>query len=154
MTIQEEEQERENERRANLDRDRYDLTNIVKQAIVVRRDLEMRKGKIGAQASHASQEFIWQQGSVYTDFGPVFKMTLTDEQVRWRATGHRKVVLGVSDEAELFAIRDAALAAGLTVHVICDEGLTQIAAGSYTCLAIGPHFSNLIDPITQHLRLL
>lgn len=35
-----------------------------------------------------------------------------------------------------------------------DAGHTQIEAGSKTVLAVGPAFSNEIDPITSHLKLL
>ena len=129
----------------------YDLTNIVKQAIVVRKDLKMKPGKIGAQVSHASQEFIWQQGVVFRN---CFEMNVTEEQVRWRQTGHRKILLAVNSEEELLAVRDAALAAGLTVHVVCDEGLTQLEPNTNTCLAIGPHFATRLEPITQGLKLL
>ena len=131
----------------------YDLTNIVKQAIVVRKDLKMKPGKIGAQVSHASQEFIWQQGTGH-GLGHYFNAVLSDEQIRWRQTGHRKILLAVNSEEELFAVRDAALAAGLTVHVVCDEGLTQLEPNTNTCLAIGPHFATRLEPITQGLKLL
>jgi len=130
----------------------YDLTNLVKQAIVVRKDLGMGKGKLGAQASHASQEFIWQQGAVVG--GATFEMSLTAEQIRWRATSYRKILLAVNSEAELFAVQAAAMDAGLTVHMVCDEGLTQIEAGTFTCLAIGPHYAERLEPITQRLKLL
>lgn len=130
----------------------YDLTNLIKQAIVVRKDLGMGKGKLGAQVSHASQEFIWQQGAVFG--GAAFEMTLTAEQIRWRETGYRKILLAVNSEAELFAVRAAAMDAGLTVHIVCDEGLTQIEAGTFTCLAIGPHHTERLDPITKGLKLL
>lgn len=129
----------------------YDLTNIVKQAIVVRKDLKMKPGKVGAQVSHASQEFIWQQGVLFRN---AFEMNMTPEQIRWRQTGYRKILLAVNSEVELFAVRDAALAAGLTVHVVQDEGLTQIEPGTFTCLAIGPHFATKLEPITQGLKLL
>lgn len=34
-----------------------------------------------------------------------------------------------------------------------DAGHTQIKAGSKTILAVGPAFSNEIDPFTEHLKL-
>lgn len=130
----------------------YDLTNLVKQAIVIRKDLGMKAGKIGAQACHASQEFIWHRSQELAEAG--LDWSMTDEQIRWRKTGYRKILLAVNSEAELFAVRDAAVAAGLTVHVVCDEGLTQLEPNTFTCLAIGPHYAERLDPVTKGLKLL
>ena len=43
---------------------------------------------------------------------------------------------------------------GVNTHLIEDAGHTQIKAGSKTVLGVGPAFSDLIDPITKHLKLL
>lgn len=42
---------------------------------------------------------------------------------------------------------------GINMYLVEDAGHTQIKAGSRTVLAIGPAFSNEIDPITEHLKL-
>jgi PTH2 family peptidyl-tRNA hydrolase len=42
---------------------------------------------------------------------------------------------------------------GINTHLVEDAGHTQIKAGSRTILAIGPAFSNEIDPFTEHLKL-
>lgn len=46
-----------------------------------------------------------------------------------------------------------ALKIGINTYVVEDAGHTQIKAGSKTILAIGPAFSNEIDPFTEHLKL-
>lgn len=46
-----------------------------------------------------------------------------------------------------------ALKIGINTYVVEDAGHTQIKAGSRTILAIGPAFSNEIDPFTEHLKL-
>lgn len=43
---------------------------------------------------------------------------------------------------------------GINMYLVEDAGHTQIKAGSKTILAVGPAFSNEIDPITEHLKLL
>ena len=43
---------------------------------------------------------------------------------------------------------------GINTYLVEDAGHTQIAAGSKTVMAIGPAFSNEIDPVTEHLKLL
>jgi PTH2 family peptidyl-tRNA hydrolase len=65
-----------------------------------------------------------------------------------------KVTLQVSGEDELNAIFMAALKANLTVNMITDLGKTEFAGvPTKTCLAIGPHETEKIDPITKHLKL-
>lgn len=46
-----------------------------------------------------------------------------------------------------------ALKKGINTYLVEDAGHTQIKAGSKTILAIGPAFSNEIDPFTEHLKL-
>ena len=43
---------------------------------------------------------------------------------------------------------------GIVTHLVEDAGHTQIEAGSRTILAIGPAFSNEIDPVTDQFKLL
>lgn len=43
---------------------------------------------------------------------------------------------------------------GINMYLVEDAGHTQIEAGSKTVLGIGPAFSDEIDPITEHLKLL
>ena len=65
-----------------------------------------------------------------------------------------KVVVKVNDLAELLQIRDNAKNAGLEVHLIVDSGRTEFHGESTpTCIAIGPDYSDKIDPITGHLEL-
>lgn len=46
-----------------------------------------------------------------------------------------------------------ALKIGINTYLVEDAGHTQIKAGSKTILAVGPAFSNEIDPFTEHLKL-
>lgn len=61
----------------------------------------------------------------------------------------------MNSEAELLAIRDKAIEAGLEVHLITDSGKTEFhGEPTNTCLAIGPDLAEKIDPITGELQLL
>lgn len=71
----------------------------------------------------------------------------------WALSGTRKVVVKVDSEAELYEIKKNAEKAGLNAVIIHDAGLTQIASGSPTVVAIGPAYSKNIDKITGHLKL-
>jgi PTH2 family peptidyl-tRNA hydrolase len=51
-------------------------------------------------------------------------------------------------------IAAAAEQAGLVCHVITDSGWTEFAGvPTKTCLAIGPDWCDMIDPVTSHLKL-
>jgi PTH2 family peptidyl-tRNA hydrolase len=124
----------------------------IKQVIVMRHDLKMRRGKQIAQGAHASMSFLCRRlqaaGSVSLD-------ALTDVQRAWLAGSFAKVCCRVDSEEELMLIRDKALEAGLEVHLITDSGRTEFhGQPTRTCLAIGPDEADKIDAITGHLQLL
>jgi PTH2 family peptidyl-tRNA hydrolase len=115
----------------------------MKQAIVVRTDLKMGKGKLAAQVAHASlsaadkareRKSVWYEG--------------------WKEGGQAKIVLKVGSEAELDELFRKARGAGLPASLIEDRGLTQVEPGTVTCLGIGPGPDAVIDDITGKLRLL
>ncbi|MFH1403113.1 MAG: peptidyl-tRNA hydrolase Pth2 [Candidatus Altiarchaeota archaeon] len=110
----------------------------MKQAIVVRTDLGMGKGKLAAQASHASL--------TAADRSPHRK--------EWVSEGQKKTVLKVSGEEELIRILQEAKDYGLPTALIEDAGHTQVEAGTKTCVGIGPAPEEEIDKVTGRLKLL
>jgi PTH2 family peptidyl-tRNA hydrolase len=115
----------------------------MKQAIVVRTDLGMGKGKIAAQVAHASlsaAEAARQRKGGWYD--------------AWKNGGQPKVVLKVGSEAELEEIFRKAKSSGLPASYIEDRGLTQVESGTATCVGIGPAPDPAIDEITGKLKLL
>jgi PTH2 family peptidyl-tRNA hydrolase len=115
----------------------------MKQAIVARSDLGMGKGKLAAQAAHASLSAAeialasrpsWYEG--------------------WKEEGQKKVVLKVGSESELNDLHKMARRAGLPSALVQDRGLTQVEPGTFTCLGIGPAPDAEIDKITGKLKLL
>jgi PTH2 family peptidyl-tRNA hydrolase len=132
-----------------------------KQVIVMRNDLNMRKGKMCAQASHASMAFLTRGGGFYQsslEDDRAFhneRMSNLEEAEEWMKNSFTKVCVRVDSEEELDEIYNKAKEAGLTVHMIIDNGLTEFnGVKTKTCLAIGPHYSEKIDLITKHLKLL
>lgn len=111
-----------------------------KQVIVVRQDLKLPKGKLAAQAAHASVECV---------------LHSTRRKVMgWRRQGMKKVVLKAKDLSELEEHYACARGAGLVAALITDAGKTAVAAGTVTCLGIGPDRAELIDEITGKLKML
>jgi peptidyl-tRNA hydrolase, PTH2 family len=127
----------------------------VKQVIVIRRDLKMRRGKEIAQGSHAST--AWLTSMVADGIDPVTRSgTVTIDPVAyvWMTTSHRKITLQVHDETEIVALHEAALSRGLRSHLITDSGRTEFGGvPTITALAIGPDRSDLIDEVTGALAI-
>lgn len=143
-------------------------TNDLKQVIVMRNDLGMRKGKMIAQGAHASIAFLTRRiedlengvriPESFQRYGSFYLhdyLGLTYEMKQWLHGTFAKVCCRVDSEEELLKIRDEAVAAGLEVHLVTDSGKTEFhGQPTNTCLAIGPDRSEKIDPITGHLKLL
>lgn len=111
-----------------------------KQAILVRADLKLPKGKMSAQAAHASVEAVLKSSK------DLIKL--------WRDEGMAKIVLKVADEKELYKFVQIAKDDGLVTAVITDAGKTVIAPGTVTCAAIGPDKEELVDSIVKDLKLM
>jgi peptidyl-tRNA hydrolase, PTH2 family len=113
----------------------------LKLAIIVRKDLDMRTGKIAVQVGHASVM--------------AYRMAAgTHEGERWYDEGQKKIVLKVSDEASLLLVGETAKQNNIQINPVRDFGLTQIAPDTLTCIAIGPDEDDKIDSITSGLSLL
>lgn len=114
----------------------------VKQVIIVRSDLEMGKGKLGAQIAHASiLSFLEAQNA---DKGVVKD---------WLDSGQKKIVLKVEDEEALKKLYAAFKFKKVPCALVQDAGLTQLPAGTTTTLGIGPWMSEEIDRFTEKLKL-
>jgi len=105
----------------------------------------MTRGKMCAQASHATlANYLYLQ--THSPNNPVLK--------RWERGGQAKVALQVKSEEEIMALQARAVGAGLCARVVRDAGRTQIAAGSVTCLGVGPGPRSVVDGVTGGLKLL
>lgn len=135
-----------------------------KQIIVMRKDLNMRKGKMVAQGAHASMKAILNLGSIirthpqeqdyalHIDVTPEFHPALYE----WLEGRFTKVCVGVDSEQELIDVYTKAVIAEVEcVALIKDAGLTEFGGvPTYTCCAIGPAYPEQLQPITGDLKLL
>lgn len=118
----------------------------IKQIIVMRTDLNMRKGKMCAQAGHAvlgayrqalnagheNMLHAWEEESAYT-----------------------KICVGVGSEEELLEIAQKGQDAKVEYCLVRDAGLTEFnGVPTLTCLAFEPLPEEVINPITGGLKLL
>lgn len=135
----------------------------VKQVIVMRKDLGMRKGKIAAQASHASlgaflqyfsrsKKLLGYRHEYY--IGTSFQQdSILDKWLNGKFT---KICVYVESEEELMNLYEKILTehSNMPVSLIEDAGLTEFhGQKTKTCIGIGPYWSDEIDKFTKHLPL-
>ncbi|MET1101851.1 MAG: peptidyl-tRNA hydrolase Pth2 [Pyrodictiaceae archaeon] len=122
------------------------MTIEYKQAIVVRADLAMSRGKAAAQAAHAAVEAVIR---IMESGNTRWKTWLRE----WLAQGQKKVVLRVNSEQELLEVYRKAVSLGLPASLIADAGKTELEPGTRTAVAVGPAPSQLVNKITGSLKL-
>lgn len=123
----------------------------VKQVIVIRKDLGMRRGKEIAQGAHASHYWMVERLQKYW-FLPMVLIFRKFER-DWMAGGFTKVVLQVDTEEKLYELYQQAKEAGLTASLIQDIGKTEFKIPTFTACCIGPNNVEKIDRITGGLKL-
>ena len=113
----------------------------MKQIIVIRKDLKMRRGKEIAQGAHASMAVVLDN--------------LKNQNVKeWLSGKFTKVVVRVESEEELLKVYNDAKKAGLIASLIQDAGRTEFNnVPTYTTVAIGPAPAEDLEPVTGHLKL-
>ena len=133
---------------------------LPKQVIVVRKDLVMPKGKMGAQIAHASLGPITQ----------LFHINETDDEIEltikinkhnktemaiynWITNRFTKVVLYVKNEKQLLDVYNKAKDKNLPCSLIEDAGFTVFNEPTKTCLGIGPCYQEDLIGITDKLQL-
>lgn len=112
----------------------------MKQVIVIRKDLNMRKGKMVAQGSHAS-------------LGAFLRADNKDKK-EWMDNGQTKICVGVDSEEELLRIFSFAGQSNLPTVIVRDAGHTELEPNTLTAVGIGPCENDAVDQITGSLKLL
>lgn len=176
----------------------------IKQVIIVRKDLKMRRGKECAQVAHASMKVFFDRmsidnyishkgGSKYSKtYLYTYFCEFTKNMKEWMNGLFTKVVVSCDSEEELLALQKVAENMNIINALIQDAGLTEfkenctyckgkglyeisapkhstensstqfcsnckgtgkISKQTYTCLAVGPDYSEKIDKVTKHLKL-
>lgn len=126
----------------------------VKQVIVMRTDLNMRKGKMAAQAAHASMKVILDQ-NISQWKSDTLEICYDNRFRSWLGGVFTKIVVGIDSELKLLEIFNNAKEQGMYCSLIKDNGLTEFnGIPTITCCAIGPEYSDKLDQLTGKLKLL
>ncbi len=112
----------------------------IKQVIVVDTALGLPAGKLAAQVAHAA--II------------AFLRAPAGDQRAWLQAGMPKIVLACESAEALADLAAQADRDGLPTGLVRDAGRTVVAAGTSTCVGIGPAEASRIDAVTGALKLL
>jgi PTH2 family peptidyl-tRNA hydrolase len=131
---------------------------MIKQVIVMRKDLNMRKGKMIAQGAHASMKAIIDRGFFYNETiteARFFSLYLNFAFQEWLEGKFTKICVSVDSYEQLMEVYNQAKDSDLPCALITDIGATEFhGIPTETCCAIGPAEECLIDKITGNLKLL
>ena len=119
------------------------LDEKLKMVFVVNHELKMGKGKIAAQVAHAAVKATLACG----ERDPA----LLDA---WFKSGQKKICVKGDSAKHLDQLSINAKKNGILANKIHDAGHTQIPAGSFTVLALGPCRDEDVEIITGDLKLL
>lgn len=129
-----------------------------KQVIVVRKDLNMRKGKIAAQVAHASLGAFLKLCSKETSssyLNIIGQLKKGTPEFEWINGPFTKICVYCESEGELLALVEQAKEKNILHCLITDAGKTEFnGIPTKTCCAFGPDWSERIDSITGNLKLL
>lgn len=132
--------------------------NDPKQMIVIRKDLNMRKGKMVAQGAHASMKAILNlTHEEYFTFEKELRLTIKNNSPLdfWIKGIFKKIVVGTELLSEVVNVYEEAKKQNIPCSLIRDSGLTEFGGKeTITCCAIGPDNPDKIDKITNNLKLL
>lgn len=148
---------------------------MIKQVIVVNKGLNMSKGKMAAQVSHASMAFLTKQflnkdcKNRYPVFdqdtnkrtGYVLSISIDDDINEWMINSFTKVILEVKNENQLYKLVEKAKENGFIEDVdffcIRDNCLTELTPDEtgtrFTCIGFKPMEAEKIDKVTKRLQL-
>ena len=137
---------------------------MFKQVIVMRTDLNMRKGKMAVQAAHAAIGSVFEQdihSRMNRYFPRLFRLFASSREElerqmfwNWYENGMPKICVGIPSEEGLIDVISKAKNLGLRVTTVNDAGKTELEPGTLTCCAIGPNTTEMVDRVTGGLKLL
>jgi len=134
---------------------------MIKQVIVVRKNLGMRKGKIASQVAHASmgvllQGTIFLPSDILRDRYDLVIPMIDPSMKEWLDGAFTKVVVYVNTNEEFYELMETLDNQDeIPYYKITDNGATEFkGVKTDTCCAIGPAESWRIDAITGGYKLL
>lgn len=123
----------------------------VKQAIVIRKDLKLRKEEYASIAASASIKFLLDNNE--SDRTDELFVRLSQQEVQWLKESLSRSVLGIDSEDALGDLAFKAEMMGINSYsVTIEQSNVETERSPLICVAIGPDDEDLINQLTNHLK--
>ena len=122
----------------------------IKQVIVVRKDLNLRKTELASQVATASMGFLLENNE--SKRNDEINVKLSNEEVMWLNGSFEKIIVGVDSEQDLRELMFKAEMEGVGVYPVLGRTKNKFDDTTITCAALGPDDSNVIGHLTGHLK--
>ncbi len=122
----------------------------IKQVIVVRKDLNLRKTELASQVATASMGFLLENNE--SDRYDVINVKLSNEEVDWLNGSFEKIIVGVDSEEDLRDLIFKAELEGIGVYPVHGRVKGKTDDTTIMCAALGPDDSKIIGHVTGHLK--
>jgi peptidyl-tRNA hydrolase len=122
----------------------------IKQVIVVRKDLKLRKTELASQVATASMGFLLENNE--SERNDVINVRLSNEEAMWLNGSFEKDIVCVDSEDDLKDLIFKAEMEGIGVYSVRGKTTGKFDDTTIMCAALGPDDSNVIGHITGHLK--
>ena len=122
----------------------------VKQAIIVRKDLKLRRATVASLTSQAATKFLTENNE--SDRLDELYVKLSYEEVAWLQGSGEPVILGVESQLAIDDLIFRAKLLGISVHSITGSYAKSREDDSVLCAAFGPDDEELINRIIGKLK--
>jgi PTH2 family peptidyl-tRNA hydrolase len=124
----------------------------IKQVIVIRKDLKLRRGKLASLVAHAAMQFILDNNE--SDRNDELRVKLSQQEIHWLKDSFAKEVIGVDSQDALSNLVLKAELNGVNVYSIFDKS-SNIKPDEHPqllCAAFGPDEEDQISEIIGSLK--
>lgn len=122
----------------------------IKQVIVVRRDLNLRKSELAMQVATASMGFLLDNNE--SERNDEISVKLSNEEAVWLNGSFEKMIVGVDSEEDLRELMFKAEMEGIGVYPVLGKIKNNVEDLTIMCAALGPDDSKVIKHVTGHLK--
>ena len=123
----------------------------VKQAIIVRKDLKMPKGRMASVVSQASMKFLIENNEA--ERGDEIRVKLSQQEAEWINSSFSRSVLSVGSQEALKDIAFKCEMSGIDVYYVFDDKeLNEGEIRELLSISLGPDEEDLIEQVVGSLK--
>ena len=123
----------------------------VKQVIVVRKDLKLKRGKVASLVAEATMQFILDNNE--SDRPDELHVKLSQQEIRWLDGSFTRDVVGIDSHDALCNLVLRAELNGMNVYSVFDRSSKKLdEISQLLCVAFGPDEEDQISQVIGNLK--